>query len=50
MIRIQNKTIDELQLKNIELLVITEDASSEEIVDNHPVKLLNIIEWLTIAS
>ena len=43
-----SKTICELQLKNVDLLVITEDPSGEEIVDNHSIQLVNIIEWLNV--
>jgi len=40
------KTIEELQLKDVELIVITEEASSKESVDNLEIKVINITEWL----
>ncbi len=43
-----SKTIDELKLKDIELLVITEDNSSDIVIDNKTIKVLNILEWLIL--
>ena len=40
------KIIDELQLNNVELLVISEDKSTDEIIDDKVVKVINILEWL----
>jgi len=45
-LRVFSKTIEELQLKNIELLVIYEDNTSNVIYDNLNIKILNIQEWL----
>jgi len=43
-----SKTIEQLQLKDVALLVITEDASTEESVDTLEIKVINIIEWLLV--
>lgn len=43
-----SKMIDELNLKDIELLVITEDKSSKVVIDNTDIKIINILEWLVI--
>jgi len=38
--------MEELQLEDIELLVITEDSSNTEEVDDLKIKIVNIMEWL----
>jgi len=40
------KTVEELKLKDIELLLITEDSSTTEEVDGLKIKIINITEWL----
>ncbi len=42
------KTVDELKLKNIDLLVITEDSSKNEEFKHQQIKIVNILEWLVI--
>ena len=40
------KVINELKLKDIEILVITEDNSKNETYDDLEIKTVNIKEWL----
>ena len=40
------KTMDELKLSDIELLVITEDSSTTKEYNGIKIKIINIIEWL----
>jgi predicted AAA+ superfamily ATPase len=43
-----SKTIEELQLKDVQLLVITEDSNRNQRIDNYEVKIINILEWLVL--
>ena len=45
-LRVFAKVINELKLKDIKLLVITEDNSKNEIYDDLEIKTVNIKEWL----
>ena len=45
-LRVFSKAIQELQLKDVTLLVITEDNSSDIIYDDLKIKSVNIKEWL----
>ncbi len=45
-LRVFSKTIEDLQLKNIELLVIHEDNASDVLYDDLNIKTINIKEWL----
>ena len=40
------KTIEELQLKSVQCLLITEERSGEDTYEGVPVKIVNIFEWL----
>lgn len=43
-----SKTVDELKLKDIDMLVITEDKGASEVFENQQIKVVNILEWLLI--
>ena len=45
-----SKTVDELKLKDIDMLVITEDKGASEVFENQQIKVVNILEWLLIWS
>ena len=45
-LRVFSKTIEELQLKTVQLIVIHEDNTSKEIYDGLNITTLNIKEWL----
>ncbi|MEA3523688.1 MAG: hypothetical protein U9R50_12040 [Campylobacterota bacterium] len=45
-LRVFSKTIEDLQLKNIDLLVIHEDNTSDIIYDDLNIKTINVKEWL----
>jgi predicted AAA+ superfamily ATPase len=49
-LRVFSKTINELQLKDVELIVIHEDNTSNMIYDNLEIKTINIKEWLVMQS
>jgi len=42
------KTIDELKLNDVELLVISEEKSTNELIENRKIKVINILEWLIL--
>jgi predicted AAA+ superfamily ATPase len=49
-LRVFSKTINELQLKDVELIVIHEDNTSDMIYDDLEIKTINIKEWLVMQS
>ena len=45
-LRVFSKTIEDLQLNNVQLLVILEDNTSNIIYDDLNIKTINVKEWL----
>lgn len=48
-LRVFSKTIEELQLKNVTLVLIHEDNTLDEIYDDLSIKSINIKEWLLMG-
>ena len=44
-----SKTMQELKLKEIDLLVITQDSSNNEIFNKQQIRVVNILEWLVLS-